>query len=168
MSTNPALAVTPIRLARTPSHFVFESEDEVLEKAFQIMESRIVEKQSLTNSEEAQRYFQIRFYGSDIERFSVAFLDVQHRVNAVEDLSLGTIDQAQVYPREVVKAAIRHNASAVMLAHNHPSGNCQPSQADKAITQRLIDALALIDCRVLDHIVVGDQACFSFVQRGLI
>ncbi len=80
----------------------------------------------------------------------------------------GTIDQASVYPREVVKTALQHNAAAVIFSHNHPSGNSEPSQADKLLTQRLKEALALVDVRTLDHIVVGGEATTSFAERGLI
>lgn len=80
----------------------------------------------------------------------------------------GTIDQASVYPREVVKTALHHNAAAVIFSHNHPSGNSEPSQADKLLTQRLKEALALVDVRTLDHIVVGGEATTSFAERGLL
>lgn len=95
------------------------------------------------------------------------FLDNQHRLIAFEELFFGTIDSASVYPREVLKAALKVNAAAIILAHNHPSGDATPSQADKQITQRLKEALALVDIRVLDHIVVGDSA-ISFAERGLL
>ncbi|GIA88948.1 DNA repair protein RadC [Vibrio cholerae] len=95
------------------------------------------------------------------------FLDNQHRLIAFEELFFGTIDSASVYPREVLKAALKVNAAALIFAHNHPSGDATPSQADKQITQRLKEALALVDIRVLDHIVVGDSA-ISFAERGLL
>ncbi|MFA0026613.1 JAB domain-containing protein, partial [Vibrio sp. 10N.261.49.A5] len=91
----------------------------------------------------------------------------QHHLISFEELFFGTIDSASVYPREVVKAALKTNAAAVIFAHNHPSGDATPSQADKRITQRLKDALALVDIRVLDHIVIGDSAV-SFAERGLL
>ncbi len=95
------------------------------------------------------------------------FLDNQHRLIAFEELFFGTIDSASIYPREVLKAALKVNAAALIFAHNHPSGDATPSQADKQITQRLKEALALVDIRVLDHIVVGDSA-ISFAERGLL
>ena len=101
------------------------------------------------------------------EVFSCVFLDNRHRVIEYEELFHGTIDGASVYPREVVRQAIHHNAAAVILAHNHPSGVAEPSQADERITQRLKEALALVDVRVLDHFVIGDQVV-SFVERGLL
>lgn len=101
------------------------------------------------------------------EVFAVIFLDNRHRVIAYEELFFGTIDGASVYPREVVRKVLEHNAAAVLLAHNHPSGNPSPSQADERITRRLQDALKLIDVRVLDHFVIGDQIV-SFAERGLL
>ena len=101
------------------------------------------------------------------EVFAVLFLDQRHRVICFEELFRGTIDNASVYPREVVRQTLFHNAAAVIFAHNHPSGIAEPSQADQHITRRLQDALALIDVRVLDHFVVGDQVV-SFAERGLL
>jgi DNA repair protein RadC len=95
-------------------------------------------------------------------------LDNRHRVLASEILFAGTIDGARVYPREVVKCALRHNAAAVIFAHDHPSGVLEPSAADELITKRLREALALIDVRVLDHFIVGGGECFSFSERGLL
>ena len=103
-----------------------------------------------------------------VEAFYILFLDNQHRVIQDELLFEGTIDAASVYPREVVKRALHHNAAALILAHNHPSGHAEPSECDKMITQRVKDALALIDVRVLDHFVIGVGQTVSFAQRGLI
>ena len=94
------------------------------------------------------------------------YLDNQHRLLAFEELFRGTIDGASVYPREVVKHALKHNAAALIFAHNHPSGVAEPSQADIHITQRLKQALALVDIRVLDHIIVGDAETTSLAQHG--
>ena len=102
------------------------------------------------------------------EVFACLFLDNRHRVIIFEELFRGTIDGASVHPREVVRRALQHNAAAVILAHNHPSGIAEPSRADIQLTRRLIDALALIDVRVLDHIVVGDGGGASLAERGLI
>ncbi len=101
------------------------------------------------------------------EVFACIFLDNRHRVIAAEELFRGTIDGASVHPREVVRRAIAHNAAAVICAHNHPSGVAEPSAADVAITRRLTEALALVDVRVLDHFVVGDEAPLSMAERGL-
>ena len=102
------------------------------------------------------------------EVFCCLFLDNRHRLIAFDELFRGTIDGASVHPREVVRQALHRNAAAVILAHNHPSGVAEPSQADELITHRLKDALALVDIRVLDHIVVGDSRCTSFAERGLL
>jgi DNA repair protein RadC len=103
----------------------------------------------------------------NIERFAVLFLDSQHRMIECETLSTGTLTQTSVYPREVVRAALRHNAAAVILSHNHPSGNLQPSRADESLTQTLKSALALIDVRVLDHIITSCGQAKSMAEMGL-
>jgi DNA repair protein RadC len=102
------------------------------------------------------------------EVFCCLFLDNRHRVLAFDELFRGTIDAAAVYPREIVKQALRRNAAAVILAHNHPSGVAEPSQSDQFITRRIRDALDLVDVRLLDHFVIGDQDCISLASRGMI
>jgi DNA repair protein RadC len=102
------------------------------------------------------------------EVFCCLHLDSRHRLIALDELFRGTIDGASVHPREVVRQALARNAAAVILAHNHPSGVAEASQADELITRRLRDALALVDIRVLDHVIVGDGACLSFAERGLL
>jgi DNA repair protein RadC len=98
--------------------------------------------------------------------FACLFLDQRHRVIAFEELFRGSIDGASVHPREVVRRCLAHNAAAVIVAHNHPSGVAEPSQSDHRITERLRDALGLVDIRLLDHIIVGDADCVSFSERG--
>jgi DNA repair protein RadC len=100
--------------------------------------------------------------------FTCLFLDNRHRVIECEELFRGTIDGASVHPREVVKRALQLNAAALILAHNHPSGVAEPSQADQQLTRRLREALGLVDIRVLDHLVVGDGEAVSFAERGLL
>ena len=100
--------------------------------------------------------------------FAVLFLDAQNRLVAMEEMFRGTLTHTSVYPREVVKRALHHQAGAVVLAHNHPSGSVQPSRADETITQTLKAALALVDVRVLDHIIVGQGETFSMAERGLV
>lgn len=109
---------------------------------------------------------QLRHYNREV--FACLFLDNKHRVIQYENLFWGTINAAAVYPREIVSRALHHNAGAVVLAHNHPSGVAEPSDADKQITLKLQKALALVDVRVIDHMVVGDGEVFSFAERGLI
>ena len=102
------------------------------------------------------------------EVFVAVFLDAQNRVIETEELFRGTLTQTSVYPREVVKSALRHNAAAVILAHNHPSGVAEASQADQSLTETLKRALALVDVRVLDHFIVGRGRAFSFAEAGLL
>jgi DNA repair protein RadC len=102
------------------------------------------------------------------EVFCCLFLDNRHRVLAFDELFRGTIDAAAVYPREIVKQALARNAAAVILAHNHPSGVAEPSQSDQLITRRIRDALELVDVRLLDHFVIGDNCCVSLASRGLL
>ena len=106
--------------------------------------------------------------GFEHEVFAVLFLDTQHRLIEYSELFRGTIDSASVYPRELVKETLRLNAAAVIVSHNHPSGNPEPSGADKVLTQRLREALALVDVRTLDHIIVAGGTTTSFAERGLI
>jgi DNA repair protein RadC len=123
---------------------------------------------ALANPRATREFLRLQLRDRDHEVFCCLFLDNRHRVIAFDEVFRGTIDGASVHPREVVKLALARNAAAVILAHNHPSGVAEPSQADELITGRLRDALALVDIRVLDHIVVGDGACVSFAERGLL
>jgi DNA repair protein RadC len=115
-----------------------------------------------------RRFLQNHLGGREREVFCCLFLDSQHRLLCCEDLFLGTLDGAAVYPREVAVHALRHRAAAVIFAHNHPSGVAEPSVADRRITERLIAALGLLDIRVLDHIIVGRGRTFSFAEQGLV
>ena len=114
------------------------------------------------------RFLIARLRDQPHELFCCLHLDNRHRLIAFDELFRGTIDGASVHPREVVKQALGRNAAAVILAHNHPSGVAEPSQADELITHRLREALALVDIRVLDHCIVGDNGCLSFAERGLL
>ncbi|MFH0351045.1 MAG: DNA repair protein RadC [Chromatiales bacterium] len=122
---------------------------------------------AITSAKDSVEFLTLKLAQKEHEVFCVLFLDTRNRVVAFEELSRGTIDQASVHAREVVKAALGHNAAAVILAHNHPSGEASPSAADKQLTARLKDALALIDVRVLDHIIIGD-GFYSFAEHGLL
>jgi DNA repair protein RadC len=121
----------------------------------------------MENPDHTRRYLQSRLRDYPHEVLACLFLDNRHRVIEFEELFQGTINGASVHPREVVKKALKHNAASVILAHNHPSGVAEPSEADRNITQQLIRALALVDVRVLDHLVVGDGETVSFAERGL-
>ncbi|BBN82923.1 UPF0758 protein [Pseudoalteromonas sp. A25] len=113
-------------------------------------------------------YLSIQLRGLDHEVFMALYVDNQNRLIKDEVLFRGTINAASVYPREVVKAALKYNAASLIFAHNHPSGIAEPSQADKLITKKLQNALALVDINVLDHLIVAGEQCISFAQRGLI
>ena len=130
------------------------------------MEARLRRGGRLESPGDTCRYAEARLRGYRAEVFAAVFLDARHRVIAFEPLFRGTVDGASVHPREVVRRALVHNAAAVILAHNHPSGVAEPSYADRAVTERLEQALATVDVRVLDHLVVGDGETVSFVERG--
>jgi DNA repair protein RadC len=123
---------------------------------------------ALLNPQATRDYLHMRLRDLPHEVFCCLYLDNRHRVIAFEELFRGTLDGATVHPREVVKRALAHNAAAVILAHNHPSGVAEPSQADELITQRLKQALNLVDIRLLDHLIVGDSHCESLAERGLL
>lgn len=121
---------------------------------------------ALSDPNAAGRYFAQRLRGLPHEVFAAMFLDTRHRVIAFEELFRGTLDGAEVHPREVVRRALGHNAAAVIVGHNHPSGNPEPSAADRAVTARLKQALALVDLRLLDHFVIADGPPVSLAARG--
>ena len=122
----------------------------------------------LANPQATRDFLHARLRDLGHEVFCCLFLDTRHRVVAFEELFRGTLDGASVHPREVIKRALAHNTAAVILAHNHPSGVAEPSQADEIITRKLKSALELLDIRLLDHLVVGDSHCESFAERGLL
>jgi DNA repair protein RadC len=121
----------------------------------------------LCNPDETRRYLLTQLQSYPQEVFACLFLDNRNRIISFDKMFYGTIDGASVYPREVVRLALKRNSAAVIFAHNHPSGVAEPSRADEQITKRLKEALALVDIRVLDHIVIGDEAV-SFAERGLL
>jgi len=139
-----------------------------LELGRRYLESRLDRGPVMDSPEATARYLASHLRGRPREVFACLFLDNRHRLIAYEELFMGTLDGASVHPREVVKRVLEHNAAAVILAHNHPSGVAEPSRADEAITRRLKAALELVDIRLLDHFVVGDGAPVSFAQRGLL
>lgn len=121
---------------------------------------------SFTSSQAVRDWLRLNLTTLEREAFNVLWLDNQHRLTAHDTLFLGTINSITVHPREVVKAGLKHNAAAVILAHNHPSGEAEPSDADRRITARLKQALELVDIRLLDHLVVGGTEITSFAERG--
>ena len=139
----------------------------VLEMASRHLGEELKRKQTLDSPDATRRYLQSRMRDYEQEVFACLMLDNKHRVIVFRELFRGSISSASVYPREVVKQALADNAAAVILAHNHPSGVAEPSQSDIHITERLKKALELVDIRVLDHLVVGDDVV-SFSERGLL
>ena len=144
------------------------TEAEILDAARAMLARRVRRGRALSNPRHTREYLQLELAPREHEVFAILFLDNRHRVIEFLPLFRGTIDGASVHPREVVKEALSRNAAAVILAHNHPSGVAEPSQADELITHRLRDALALIDVRVLDHFVVTCDSIVSFAERGLL
>jgi DNA repair protein RadC len=140
----------------------------VLEMSRRYLREELARSDALTSPQATRDYLKTRLYHYPHEVFACLFLDNRHRVIEYEELFRGTIDGASVHPREVVRRALQHNAAAVILAHNHPSGVSEPSQADTRITQRLREALALVDIRVLDHLIIGDGEPRSFAEMGLL
>lgn len=138
----------------------------VLEMSHRYLESTLSRGNVFENAEATKHYLKQQLRAYPYEVFACLFLDNQHRLIAFEELFRGTINGANVYPREVVKQALEHNAAAVIFAHNHPSGHEQASHADIAITQRLKTALDLVDIRVLDHIIIGDTKTYSLAEKG--
>jgi len=140
----------------------------VLEMAHRCLGEELARSDVLTSPDQTRRYLGLRLQSYPYEVFGCLFLDNRHRVLAFEELFRGTIDGASVHPREVVRRALHHNAAALILAHNHPSGVAEPSRADEQITRRLAESLALIDVRVLDHVVIGQGESVSMAERGLL
>jgi DNA repair protein RadC len=138
----------------------------VLEMCNRHLAANLERGASLTDPLAAGRYFAQRLRGRSRETFAALFLDTKHRALAFEELFHGTVDGAEVHPREVTRRALAHNAAAVIVGHNHPSGSAEPSAADRAVTSRLKQALALVDVRLLDHFVVGDGTPTSMAARG--
>ena len=142
--------------------------DRTIERALKVLQARMRAGEALSSPSAVRTYLQLKLAPLPHEVFAVVFLDAQNRVLAFEELFRGTLTQTSVYPREVVKAALAHNAAAVILGHNHPSGVAEPSRADELLTRSLREALALVDVRLLDHMVVGRGEVVSFAERGLL
>ncbi len=140
----------------------------VLEMSRRHLEAQLMRESALESPAAVRRYLASRLRHEPREVFACLLLDNRHRVIRYEALFYGTINAASVHPREVVKLALAHNAAALILAHNHPSGVAEPSSADRQITDRLVQALGLVEIRVLDHIVIGDGESVSFAERGLL
>lgn len=140
----------------------------VLELARRALAQQLREREVFDSADTVKHYLQLHLAAKGHEVFAVLFLDSQNRLLAMEELFRGTLTQTSVYPREVVLRALHHQAAAVVLAHNHPSGSVQPSRADEALTQTLKTTLALVDVRVLDHVIVAPGQALSMAEKGLV
>jgi len=165
MTTSHAQSIEAPAYVVTPSA---DSDDAVIAKAIAILERRIRSGPVFESPAAVKDYARLQLGALDHEVFAVIFVDSQHRLIAFEQMFRGTLGQTSVYPREVVKRALELNAGAVILAHNHPSGSTQQSRADEYLTQTLKTALALVDVRILDHVVVSCEGCRSFAEQGLL
>ncbi|EOV1642451.1 TPA: JAB domain-containing protein [Yersinia enterocolitica] len=147
----------------------YPSHQSVIQMALTLLEKQMKQKPiSFNSSVETLQYLRLQLEQLEREVFMVLYLDNQHRLITSEISSQGTINATSVYPREIVKTALSHNAAAVIFAHNHPSGLAEPSHADRTITNTLINALSLMDIKVLDHVVIGHGESISFAERGWI
>ncbi len=148
--------------------YLLATAEQILDAARQAIDHKMQRGASFTSPAVVKEYLSAKLAGYEHEVFAVLFLDTQHRLIEYAEMFRGTIDSASVYPRELVKEALRLNAAAVIISHCHPSGNPEPSAADRTLTKRLKEALALVDVRVLDHIIVAGSLTASFAERGLI
>ena len=168
-SEETAAYATATSLAAAPGMTAREA-DEVIGTALAILRSRLNKPGAALESPYAVRdYLRLTLAAETSEKFGCLFLDSKHRVLSLDLLFQGTIDAAAVYPREIVKAALRHNAAAMILVHNHPSGSVKPSAADRHLTSRIKEAVGHIDVRVLDHFIIGgcaDMEIYSFAEKG--
>ena len=158
-----------LKAGETTGTYVMESpvtEADILQMAQQLAMSRLSKGRALTEPKLVLSHLQTLLQDHEYEVFALLLLDTKHRVIGFRELFRGTLDGASVYPREVVKIALEHNAAAVILVHNHPSGDPEPSQADRTLTTTLKNALNLVGTRILDHVVVGNEGCVSLAERG--
>jgi DNA repair protein RadC len=145
-----------------------EDDDEVIVRAVGILRARFKERDVFAKPDAVKDYLRLQAQGLTHEVFAVMYLDAHNRLIEYERLFRGTLTQTSVYPREVVKRALAMNAASLVFHHNHPSGMCQPSRSDEALTQTLKAALALVDIRVLDHVITSDEGVLSMAEIGLI
>ncbi len=164
---NESAAVYHFERTTTVNNGITSAEQDIINQAKEILFKSIKRGDALCSPQQTRTFLQLELAKEKAEVFAVLFLDNRNRVISFDKMFFGTIDGASVYPREVIRRAIEHNAAAVIFTHNHPSGVAEPSHADEQITQRLKNALALIDIRVLDHFIVGDEIV-SFAERGLL
>lgn len=142
--------------------------EEIVRLATEILCERMSQQDVLESAADVGRFLQLKLGAEEFENFSVIFLDSRHRIITYQKLFTGTLTETPVFPRVILKSALTLNAAAVILAHNHPSNDCEPSEADKYLTLRVKDALALVDIHVLDHFVVSRAGWVSFAERSLL
>lgn len=165
----PTVPTTPARKPRASKAVKVSAEDAVIAQALAILETRLRKASDVFGSPDAVKaYCRLHLGALGHEEFGVLFLNAQNGLIEFQSMFRGTLTQTSVYPREVVKVALALGAAAVVLTHNHPSGTVQPSRADEALTQTLKAALALVDVRVLDHVIVSATGALSFAEKGLI
>jgi DNA repair protein RadC len=152
----------------SPTQLNPEEQQSLMHLALTLLEEKHRPGEALTSPDDTQRYLRLRLAGYQNEVFGCVFLSNRHRVIEVVELFQGTIDGASVHPRVVVQKALACNAAALIIFHNHPSGVCEPSHADEAITRRLREALTLIDVRIIDHLIVTGGASISLAESGLL
>ncbi len=153
-----------------PGTYIMEStevtEDDILTMAKQLSRKRLSRGRTINSAVDVKEHLRNLMHDYQSEVFGILLLDTRNRILSFQELFYGTIDGASVYPREIVKLALKHNAAAAILVHNHPSGDPKPSEADGLLTERIRDTLRLIDVRVLDHIIVGTEGCISLMEYG--
>lgn len=147
---------------------VIHDDDDIIERAIAILRGRLNDGPAMSSPDVVKQYLMASEPQDGREHFRVVWLDARHKVIEVEHVCSGTLTQASVYPREVVKSALAKHAAACILTHNHPSGMVEESQADKLLTKHLKDALAMVDVNVLDHIITASGNCLSFAEKGII
>ena len=142
--------------------------EQIIRFAHSLLTRQFRNRRKITSSEDVRQWLVMKLALENRESFGVIMLSQQHHILGYQTLFTGTLSQTMVYPREIVSLALTHNAAAVILVHNHPSGEPEPSQADKLITQKITDALALLDIRVTDHLIVGGDKAWSYAEHGLL
>lgn len=163
-----AASLTELTLVNGIGTSKYAQLQDIFEMSRRALSEQMQEKDHLSSPQQVRDYLCLKLGHLSREVFMVLFLDAQNRIVTTEEMFSGTLTQTSVYPREVVKRALQHNAASVILAHNHPSGVAQQSQADELLTQQLKQALALVDVRVLDHFIVAGNSSLSFAERGLL
>ncbi|HGW6104732.1 TPA: DNA repair protein RadC [Citrobacter werkmanii] len=164
---NTALSLVSVQPDDVPSSALTPGAQRIIRQALSILEQYLRQPGvSFLSAEETRDWLRLKMAALEREEFMVLFLDNQHQLLACETLFIGTINHTEVHPREIVKAVLRHNAAAVILAHNHPSGTPEPSKADRLITTNVQNTLLLVGVQTLDHFIVGHREIVSFAERG--